>query len=89
MLEHEGIKFWCYNAGHVLGAAMFMIEIAVCMRKKNDTSSSVAREDGREISWPPVRFQLTKSKAWKSSALFFYYVVVYIANVGWLPLRLL
>jgi len=23
-----GIKFWCYNAGHVLGAAMFMIEIA-------------------------------------------------------------
>jgi Cft2 family RNA processing exonuclease len=28
VLEHEGIKFWCYNAGHVLGAAMFMIEIA-------------------------------------------------------------
>ena len=27
-LEHHGIKFWCYNAGHVLGAAMFMIEIA-------------------------------------------------------------
>jgi len=23
-----GIKFWAYNAGHVLGAAMFMIEIA-------------------------------------------------------------
>eukprot|EP00744_Colponema_vietnamica_P013021 GILI01018269.1.p1 GENE.GILI01018269.1~~GILI01018269.1.p1 ORF type:complete len:702 (-),score=178.30 GILI01018269.1:143-2035(-) len=28
VLEHNGIKFWCYNAGHVLGAAMFMIEIA-------------------------------------------------------------
>ncbi len=27
VLEHEGIKFWCYNAGHVLGAAMFMVEI--------------------------------------------------------------
>lgn len=27
-LEHNGIKFWCYNAGHVLGAAMWMIEIA-------------------------------------------------------------
>eukprot|EP01126_Amoeba_proteus_P037952 TRINITY_DN3935_c0_g2_i7.p1 TRINITY_DN3935_c0_g2~~TRINITY_DN3935_c0_g2_i7.p1 ORF type:complete len:476 (-),score=76.44 TRINITY_DN3935_c0_g2_i7:873-2300(-) len=27
-IEHAGIKFWCYNAGHVLGAAMFMIEIA-------------------------------------------------------------
>ncbi|EFA80253.1 beta-lactamase domain-containing protein [Heterostelium album PN500] len=27
-LEHKGIKFCCYNAGHVLGAAMFMIEIA-------------------------------------------------------------
>lgn len=24
----NGIKFWCYQAGHVLGAAMFMIEIA-------------------------------------------------------------
>jgi Cft2 family RNA processing exonuclease len=27
-LECKGIKFWCYNAGHVLGAAMFMVEIA-------------------------------------------------------------
>ncbi|KAF0976110.1 hypothetical protein FDP41_004785 [Naegleria fowleri] len=27
-MEHNGIKFWCYNAGHVLGAAMFMVEIA-------------------------------------------------------------
>eukprot|EP01133_Synstelium_polycarpum_P015749 gene15749-18712_t len=27
-IEHNGIKFCCYNAGHVLGAAMFMIEIA-------------------------------------------------------------
>lgn len=26
-IEVNGIKFWCYNAGHVLGAAMFMIEI--------------------------------------------------------------
>jgi len=26
-MEHRGIRFWCYNAGHVLGAAMFMIEI--------------------------------------------------------------
>ncbi len=27
-IEASGVKFWCYNAGHVLGAAMFMIEIA-------------------------------------------------------------
>eukprot|EP00727_Mastigamoeba_balamuthi_P004196 m51a1_g13774 hypothetical protein (744) ;mRNA; f:277471-280321 len=27
-MEHNGIKFWCYNAGHVLGAAMFVVEIA-------------------------------------------------------------
>ncbi|EGG16071.1 beta-lactamase domain-containing protein [Cavenderia fasciculata] len=27
-IEHNGIKFCCYNAGHVLGAAMFMVEIA-------------------------------------------------------------
>ncbi|XP_055357923.1 cleavage and polyadenylation specificity factor subunit 3-like [Paramacrobiotus metropolitanus] len=26
--EINGIRFWCYTAGHVLGAAMFMIEIA-------------------------------------------------------------
>lgn len=26
--EVSGIKFWAYNAGHVLGAAMFMVEIA-------------------------------------------------------------
>ena len=26
--EVDGIKFWSYHAGHVLGAAMFMIEIA-------------------------------------------------------------
>ncbi|XP_044745051.1 cleavage and polyadenylation specificity factor 73 [Coccinella septempunctata] len=26
--EILGIKFWAYNAGHVLGAAMFMLEIA-------------------------------------------------------------
>lgn len=26
--EVAGVKFWCYHAGHVLGAAMFMIEIA-------------------------------------------------------------
>lgn len=26
--EVNGIKFWCYHAGHVLGAAMFMIQIA-------------------------------------------------------------
>jgi len=30
--EVGGIKFWAYNAGHVLGAAMFMIEIAGNMR---------------------------------------------------------
>ncbi|KAL3120734.1 hypothetical protein niasHT_008026 [Heterodera trifolii] len=26
--EVNGIKFWCYVAGHVLGACMFMVEIA-------------------------------------------------------------
>lgn len=27
-LHISGIRFWCYHAGHVLGAAMFFIEIA-------------------------------------------------------------
>lgn len=28
VVEFKGIKFWSLNAGHVLGAAMFMVEIA-------------------------------------------------------------
>jgi cleavage and polyadenylation specificity factor subunit 3 len=38
-VEVEGVKFWCYHAGHVLGAAMFMIEIAgvrVCVSTNKD-----------------------------------------------------
>lgn len=27
-VEVDGVRFWCYSAGHVLGAAMFAIEIA-------------------------------------------------------------
>ena len=27
-MDVGGVKFWSYRAGHVLGAAMFMIEIA-------------------------------------------------------------
>ncbi|GAA0155198.1 RNA processing factor [Lithospermum erythrorhizon] len=27
-LEVNGIRFWCYTAGHVLGAAMFMVDVA-------------------------------------------------------------
>ena len=26
-LEVNGIRFWCYTAGHVLGAAMLMVDI--------------------------------------------------------------
>jgi len=26
-MEYNGIKFTCYNAGHVLGAAMFLVNI--------------------------------------------------------------
>eukprot|EP00899_Mesostigma_viride_P015640 jgi/Mesvir1/24077/Mv10799-RA.1 len=27
-VEENGIRFWCYQAGHVLGAAMFLVDIA-------------------------------------------------------------
>ncbi|KAG8368810.1 hypothetical protein BUALT_Bualt15G0085500 [Buddleja alternifolia] len=27
-VEVNGVRFWCYTAGHVLGAAMFMVDIA-------------------------------------------------------------
>jgi cleavage and polyadenylation specificity factor subunit 3 len=34
--EYNGIKFCCYNAGHVLGATMFMVEIDnVRVRRSN------------------------------------------------------
>lgn len=39
-VEVEGIKFTSYNAGHVLGAAMFLIEIAgVKVKKKIDSDN--------------------------------------------------
>ena len=42
--EVAGIKFWCYHAGHVLGAAMFMIEIAgVKVRPERVLSSARCR----------------------------------------------
>ncbi|RVX04583.1 Cleavage and polyadenylation specificity factor subunit 3-I [Vitis vinifera] len=30
-LEVNGIRFWCYTAGHVLGAAMFMFSPDICI----------------------------------------------------------
>ncbi|CAA0841512.1 Cleavage and polyadenylation specificity factor subunit 3-I [Striga hermonthica] len=27
-VDVDGVRFWCYTAGHVLGAAMFMVDIA-------------------------------------------------------------
>ncbi|GMH54843.1 hypothetical protein TrRE_jg6884 [Triparma retinervis] len=27
VVQHKNVRFWAYNAGHVLGAAMFMLEI--------------------------------------------------------------
>jgi cleavage and polyadenylation specificity factor subunit 3 len=30
VIEHVGIRFTCYNAGHVLGAAMFLFEVNGC-----------------------------------------------------------
>lgn len=47
VLEHEGIKFWCYNAGHVLGAAMFMIEIAVSSASRSELVSQHAQKSSR------------------------------------------
>ena len=42
--EVAGVKFWCYNAGHVLGAAMFMLEIAGVTNKHSfQISSSLSK----------------------------------------------
>lgn len=41
-MDVSGIKFTAYNAGHVLGAAMFLIEIAgVKVRMSNGNTSTV------------------------------------------------
>lgn len=43
-VEVEGIKFTSYNAGHVLGAAMFLIEIAgvkVSKSKSNNCNNVI------------------------------------------------
>lgn len=55
-MEHKGIKFWCYNAGHVLGAAMFMVEIAgVRLLYTGDYSM----EDDRCVLCVCVHYRLT------------------------------
>ncbi|MEQ2208226.1 Cleavage and polyadenylation specificity factor subunit 3 [Xenoophorus captivus] len=43
--EVAGIKFWCYHAGHVLGAAMFMIEIAGVKESTYGTHIHEKREE--------------------------------------------
>lgn len=45
-LEFNGIRFTCFNAGHVLGAAMFLVDI--CGVKILYTGD-YSREDDRHI----------------------------------------
>ncbi|KYQ93979.1 beta-lactamase domain-containing protein [Tieghemostelium lacteum] len=57
-LEHNGIKFSCYNAGHVLGAAMFLIEIAGV---KILYTGDFSRQEDRHLmgaETPPVKVDL-------------------------------
>ena len=42
----NGIKFWCYHAGHVLGACQFMIEIAGV---KVQFTGDFSREEDRHL----------------------------------------
>jgi hypothetical protein len=53
--EHNGIKFTCYNAGHVLGAAMFLVEIA---GTKVLYTGDFSRQEDRHLmgaETPPVK----------------------------------
>ena len=52
--EVQGIKFWCYHAGHVLGAAMFMIQIAG-VKVRGWESVGVGREKEGECGSVKVR----------------------------------
>ena len=59
----EGVRFWCYNAGHVLGAAMFMIEIAgVHVLYTGDYSRQESRHlMAAEIPSPPPDVLIVES----------------------------
>lgn len=50
--EVAGIKFWCYHAGHVLGAAMFMIEIAGV--KVRTSNNEVTQKQHQKWKYTPV-----------------------------------
>ena len=62
-LEHKGIKFTCYQAGHVLGAAMFQIEVAgVRVLYTGDFSSEEDRHLlGAEIPTEPPHVLIVES----------------------------
>eukprot|EP01132_Coremiostelium_polycephalum_P004064 gene4064-5088_t len=57
-VEHNGINFTCYNAGHVLGAAMFMVEIAGV---KILYTGDFSRQEDRHLmgaETPPVKVDI-------------------------------
>jgi cleavage and polyadenylation specificity factor subunit 3 len=37
--EINGVRFWAYHAGHVLGAAMFLVDIAGVKASKHSMST--------------------------------------------------
>lgn len=59
--EVAGIKFWCYHAGHVLGAAMFMIEIAGV--KVLAPAASSPREVSAELVPPSAAKECSRGRA--------------------------
>lgn len=68
--EVAGIKFWCYHAGHVLGAAMFMIEIAGVKVSSSDidpASSECLRLCGRVATCTHSEFLWTFSCSLKTT----------------------
>ena len=56
--EVNGIKFWAYNAGHVLGAAMFMIEVGALIDVQRSATQKRVTQLGISLSSVSVQVHL-------------------------------
>ena len=71
--EVNGIKFWCYTAGHVLGAAMFMIEIAGVKVSLAGVAVSLANSPALNSVSPMFIYSFLASTRSRAGLNYYYY----------------
>lgn len=62
----RGVRFWAYNAGHVLGAAMFMIEIAGVKVRQTTITTRLINFLHLPYLWALLLFATTPVPTWSS-----------------------